>query len=110
MIEKTKRTISLTTFNNYVNNLLTTVFLYAVREEYCAKNPLEGLKVVQKVKANAHRACYSEEDLKRFFSTVKSEGSDPNKRYKKWLPFLGLYTGARHQRVMPIVLRRDRLS
>lgn len=94
MIEGAEKTISLTTFNNYVKNL-TTVFLYAVREDYCSKNPLEGLKVVQKVKANSHRARYSEEDLRKLFSALKSEESDPTKPYKKWLPILGLYTGAR---------------
>ncbi|MDF2182840.1 site-specific integrase [Neptuniibacter sp. CAU 1671] len=94
MINGAEDTISPTTFNNYVKNL-TTVFTHAVREEYCQKNPLEGLKINLRGKVSEQRARYTNEELKKLFEGIKSAKQDDRKPYREWLPLLGLYTGAR---------------
>jgi integrase len=94
LIEKAKQTISITTFNNWVKNLVT-IFKFAQREGYCDNNPFEGLKVKQRVKASEQRSRLSDNDLRQLFDL----GSYPDKTqklsYRYWLPYLGLYTGAR---------------
>lgn len=93
-IAQAETTISLTTFNNYVKNL-TTVFVHAMREGYCEKNPFDGLRVKRRGKVSEERQAFSDADLRALFDKTKyapKEGPKPN---QYWLPLLGLYTGAR---------------
>ncbi|MBE9397101.1 tyrosine-type recombinase/integrase [Pontibacterium sp. N1Y112] len=94
LIEEAETTISITTFNNYVKNL-TTVFSYAVQEGHIDHNPFDGLRVKQRVKASEQRSRFTEEDLKRLFSSEVYARRDGDKPYQYWLPLMGLYTGAR---------------
>lgn len=94
LITDAESTISITTFNNYIK-YLTALFTYAVQEEYCEKNPFEGMRIKQRVKASAGRSRFTEDDLKVLFSTDVYARRDDDKPYKYWLPLLGLYTGAR---------------
>ncbi|MCP4596857.1 site-specific integrase [Neptuniibacter sp.] len=94
VISEATETISTTTFNNYVKNL-TTIFTYAIREGYCSRNPAEGLKVKQRVKASEFRSRFSENDLTHLFQCLRFEPYQDTKPYRKWLPLLGLFTGAR---------------
>ncbi len=94
LIAEATTTISLTTFNNYVK-YLTAFFAYAVQEEYCQKNPFDGLKVKQRVKASEGRSRFTEDDLKHLFASEVYAQRDGDKPYQYWLPLLGLYTGAR---------------
>lgn len=89
-----QQTISITTFNNYVKNL-TTLFKYGLREGYCESNPFEGLKIKQRVKASGHRGRFSDNELSVVFSPEHYPTEDQKFRYRYWLPYLGLYTGAR---------------
>lgn len=103
LIAQATETISLTTFNNYVKNL-TALFTYAVREDYCTKNPFEGLKVKQRVKASVGRSRFTEEDLRRMFAPEVYAKSNSEKPYQYWLPLLGLYTGARMNELCQLYL------
>lgn len=94
LIKGATTTISSTTFNNYIKNL-TTVFTYAMQEGYCDRNPLAGLKVQQTVKANAQRCRFTDDDLVRLFAALKTEKQVDVKPHRRWLPLLGLFTGAR---------------
>lgn len=93
-IAQATTTISLTTFNNYVKNL-TTVFVYAVREGYCEKNPFDGLRVKQRGKVSEERSAFTEADLRVLFDKTRYASADGPKPNQYWLPLLGLYTGAR---------------
>lgn len=88
------KTISVTTFNHYVKHL-RTLFVYAIQEGYCEKNPFEGLSIRQKTKANTLRSRFNPDDLRKLFSPTIYEPKDSPKAYRYWLPLLGLYTGAR---------------
>ena len=94
VIAEAKSTISITTFNNYVKNLIT-VFMYAMQEGYCEANPFDGLRIKQRVKASEQRSRFTEEDLKKLFDSKVYTRKDCAKPYQYWLPLLGLYTGAR---------------
>jgi len=93
LIAEADSTISNTTFNNYVKNLVT-LFGFAVREGYCDLNPFQGLRIQQRQKANEQRSRFSEEELQRILSST-STVFDHKKPHRYWLPLLGLYTGAR---------------
>lgn len=103
LIAEATATISLTTFNNYVK-YLTAFFAYAVQEEYCEKNPFDGMKVKQRVKASEGRCRFTEDDLKRLFAADVYARSDGDKPYQYWLPLLGLYTGARMNELCQLYL------
>lgn len=94
LIADATETISAVTFNNYVKNL-TTIFTFAIREGYCDRNPAEGLKVKQRVKPSEFRSRFTNADLSNLFQHLKCEPYQDTKPYRKWLPLLGLYTGAR---------------
>ena len=94
LVQNAKTTISVTTFNNYVKNL-TTVFKFAIREGYCHNNPLEGLKVKQRVKVSSLRQRFSDADLDSVFDVAHYPVRDQKYPYRFWLPYLGLLTGAR---------------
>jgi len=94
LTKQADRTISVTTFNHYVKHL-KTLFVYAIQEGYCEKNPFEGLKIRQKAKVNSLRSRFNSDDLRKLFSPATYERKDSPKAYRYWLPLLGLYTGAR---------------
>lgn len=94
LTENAESTISVTTFNHYIKNL-KTVFEYARTEGYCGSNPFDGLQIRQRAKANQWRSRFSSEDLRRLFSPTVYESKGTTRPYRYWLPYLGLYTGAR---------------
>jgi len=90
IIKEAKATITVTTYNNYIK-YLSSFFSYAVNEGYLKSNPFIGMKIKQKVKNDSFRGVFDEGDLSKIFSSL----SGSNGSYKYWLPYLGLYTGAR---------------
>lgn len=101
IIENADKTISVTTYNNYVKYLVT-VFQFAIREEHIDRNPMLGMKIVQRRKANTYRAIFTNDELETIFKTVSvlrevqpHDYREKAKPFKYWLPYLGLYTGAR---------------
>lgn len=94
LIEQAIETISVTTFNNYVKNLMT-IFKFAKREGECDSNPFDGLKIKQRIKASTQRSRFTEDDLAMLFSGDSYPDKEQKFPYRFWLPYLGLYTGAR---------------
>lgn len=90
VIAQAEKTISVTTYNNYVKNL-STVFEHAIKEEHITQNPFSGMKLKQRHKASSFRSVFTSSDLQRIFQSVDFE----KKAYRRWLPYLGFYTGAR---------------
>ena len=103
LIDNAKFTISTTTFNNYIKNIIT-VFVYAIREGLCLTNPFEGLKLKQRIKLNAQRSRFTEGDLKHLFAIDIYTGRKTCKDYQYWLPLLGAYTGARMNEICQLYL------
>ncbi|MCE8052298.1 site-specific integrase [Halomonas daqingensis] len=85
LIEKADKTISITTYNNYVKNLIT-VFEYAISLELIHRNPFSGMKIKQKRKESSYRDEFSEEEIQKIFTATQKE-----KGWKYWLPLLGYY-------------------
>lgn len=93
IIEEATKTISITTYNNYIKNLVS-IFAYSVREDYREDNPFFMMKVRRKRKPNTYRSVFTHQELEKIFKTISVlHGSNKTSRY--WLPYLGLYTGAR---------------
>lgn len=90
IIAQANKKISITTYNNYVKNLVT-LFEYAIREEHISRNPFSNMKLKQRQKQNSFRSVFTPDELQRIFNSVDSE----KKAYRRWLPYLGFYTGAR---------------
>jgi hypothetical protein len=79
-----------------VNGHLTfagAVFRFAKRHRMMtADNPTEGLKLKTITRADEQREAFTEDDLVRLFQTIPKNSKHP---HQKWLPLLGLFTGAR---------------
>ncbi|MDI4637372.1 MULTISPECIES: site-specific integrase [Halomonadaceae] len=90
IIKEATSTISVTTYNNYIKNL-SAFFTYAQREGYLSNNPFSGMKIKVKQKQNSFRSTFTGDDLTKIFEAIQHQ----NKPFKYWLPYLGLYTGAR---------------
>jgi integrase len=103
LIDNAKFTISVTTFNNYVKNIIT-VFAYSMREGLCSSNPFEGLKLKQRIKVSTLRSRFTEGDLKQLFVSEIYTGKKEYKDYQYWLPLLGIYTGARMNEICQLYL------
>lgn len=98
------KTISRATFNNYVKDL-SSIFNYAIREGYCASNPMLGLKIKVAQKASEERQRYSNSDIKALFSSeMYKSGGYGEHPYKYWLPLLALFTGARMNELCQLYL------
>lgn len=85
LIEKADKTISITTYNNYVKNLVT-VFEYAISMEMIVRNPFSGMKLKQKRKASSYRDEFTKEEIEKIFLEVRQQ-----KGWKYWIPLLGYY-------------------
>ncbi|WNK19081.1 site-specific integrase [Halomonas piscis] len=85
LIETADKTISITTYNNYVKNLVT-VFEHAVAMELITRNPFSGMKIKLKRKVNSYRDEFTEEEIGRIFFEVKQQEG-----WKYWIPHLGYY-------------------
>lgn len=90
----TYNTLSVTTINNQIRKV-STFFNWAVKQGYLYHNPMQGMKVRQKVSAKSARLPFSDDNLKLLFNSPIYTEHKFSKDYKYWLPLLGLYTGAR---------------
>jgi integrase len=87
-------TMSIANVNKYLRRC-SALFEWARKHGHVAENPFSGMAIRQsKTKANEQRERFTIEDIQKLF--------DPEflhrrmrKNYMFWLPWLGLYTGAR---------------
>ncbi|WP_219993097.1 site-specific integrase [Chromohalobacter israelensis] len=89
LISESDTTISITTYNNYIKNLVS-VFSFAIREGYTVHNPFSSMKIKQKTKVNTFRGVFTRDDVGLLFKAISVE-----KGWKYWIPVLGCYTGLR---------------
>lgn len=68
---------------------------WAVREEYIAKNPADGIVIDTKAKSKNKRKPFDASDLQKLFGSDKYRQGGFSKSWYYWLPLMGLYTGAR---------------
>lgn len=79
--------------NKYITNL-SSLFSWAVVEEYMERNPAKALTVADNVKAADKRLPFSAEQLQCIFSqTLHDEKQSKASRF--WIPLISLYTGMR---------------
>ncbi|MBZ9795221.1 DUF6538 domain-containing protein [Mesorhizobium sp. ES1-4] len=105
------------TANDYLRTL-GSLFRAAVREEWLAKDPSDGLLIQAKTKIRAKdkRLPFSNEDLKAIFSAplytgckddeagYNVEGTKIVRRGRFWAPLMALYTGMRLNEVCQLTL------
>ena len=99
----TYNTLSITTINNQIRKV-STFFNWSVKQGYLSHNPMQGMKVRQKVSAKSARLPFSEDNLKLLFNSAIYTEHKFSKDYKYWLPLLGLYTGARLEELCQLYL------
>ena len=105
----TYSTLSITTINNQMRKV-STFFNWLVKQGYINNNPIQGMKVKQKVSAKSARLPFSDDNLKELFSSNIYTCHKFSKDYKYWLPLLGLYTGARLEELCQLHLNDIHVS
>lgn len=87
-------TMSVCTVNKYLRRV-SSLFEWGRKHGYAFENPFSGIGIPEKRQAHEQRPRFTEDDLKILFDP-KSLNRDKFKHsYSFWLPYLGLYTGAR---------------
>ncbi len=105
----TYSTLSITTINNQIRKV-STFFNWSVKQGYLNHNPMQGMKVRQKVSVKSARLPFSEDNLKLLFNSPIYSEHKFSKDYKFWLPLLSLYTGARLEELCQLYLSDINLS
>ncbi|WP_434404598.1 DUF6538 domain-containing protein [Sphingobium sp. DN12] len=92
--------------NEYMNKL-STLFNWALREEWISRNPANGLRIAKATVKSDQRKPFSTDQLNRIFHSplysgcrddengYAIEGDARPRRARFWIPLIGLYTGAR---------------
>jgi integrase len=105
----TYNTLSITTINNQIRKV-STFFSWSVKQGYLNSNPMQGMKVRQKISAKSARLPFSEDNLKLLFNSCIYTEHKFSQDYKYWLPLLALYTGARLEELCQLYLSDINLS
>jgi integrase len=88
----TSHLMSIKTINTMLG-CYSELFKWAIKNGYASNNVFDGMLLKDSRKARDLRSPFNPSDLKRIFSD--SVIRNPHKNWQKWLPVLGLYTGAR---------------
>jgi len=78
-----------------INKLLTlfgSIMLHCVKEGHINSNPVEGLKIQRKKRADEERKVYTPDDIKKIVANLPEPASKPE-RY--WIPLIGMFSGMR---------------
>lgn len=91
---RTEKKLAVKTVNK---NLRRTsgLFVWGVKNRYISENPFSGMKLKDKRQAHEERERFDANDLIRLFNTEVFDRDKFKHPYYFWLPYLGLYTGAR---------------
>jgi len=87
-------TISQNSVKDYIQKA-SSFFEWCVQMELTNVNPFKGFKFRSDKKISQSKHAYSNEDLRKLFSSSIYLNHDFKHPYQFWLPLLGLYTGAR---------------
>jgi integrase len=66
---------------------------WCVKNGHCSNNPFNGMQLKDNREAKDLRLSFTNQDLKTIFTSPQI--TKPIKSYHKWLPYLGIYIGAR---------------
>ncbi len=88
----TSHLMSIKTINTMLG-CYSELLKWAVKNGYTATNVFDGMLLKDTRKARELRSPFAPNDLKKLFSDTAI--MSPRKGWQKWLPVLGLYTGAR---------------
>ncbi len=88
------KTVSVSTVNKYLRRV-SSLFDWGRKHGYTHENPFAGLGIREKRQAHEERAKFSEADISCLFNSKNLNQSTGYHSYCYWLPWLGLYTGAR---------------
>ncbi len=69
---------------------LSSLFAWAVMNDYADSNPVSGLRVALDKRADKQRRPFTADELRTIFAALEGEA-----RSALWLPLLGAFTGAR---------------
>lgn len=94
-------TMSPITANKYLI-LLSSLFKWAVLQDYMAKNPATGLKIPVRHRASSERAIYSREDLQRVVDNLPRAARYPE---QFWIPLIAMYSGMRQGEICQMETR-----
>jgi integrase len=102
-------TLSITTINNQIRKV-STFFNWLVKQGYISSNPMQGMRVKQRVSAKSARLPFTDDNLRELFNSTIYTSHKFSKDYKYWLPLLGLYTGARLEELCQLRLNDINIS
>lgn len=88
------KTVSVSTVNKYLRRV-SSLFDWGHRHGYVHENPFVGLGIKDKRQAHEERARFSKTDISHLFSQKNLNHSTGKHSCCFWLPWVGLYTGAR---------------
>ncbi|MFO7716305.1 MAG: hypothetical protein R6V78_17845 [Desulfosarcina sp.] len=71
-----------------------SLFDWAIQRDMMVKNYASGMRIKQTKRPDESKEPFSSNDLKRLFGSMTNE-----KDHKFWIPFIGLYTGARLEEI-----------
>jgi len=91
---KPKDLMSVTTLNNHLNKV-ATLFGWAERNGYIERNHFARLSMRNPQRPDEARAPFTDEELRKIFSTKQYKAHKFKHPHYYWLPLLGLHTGAR---------------
>ncbi|MGA9851660.1 MAG: site-specific integrase [Gammaproteobacteria bacterium] len=91
---KPKDLMSVTTLNNHLTKV-ASLFGWAERNGYIERNYFANLTMRNPQRPDEARAAFTNEDLKKIFSTGQYKEHKFLHPHYYWLPLLGLHTGAR---------------
>jgi hypothetical protein len=91
---KPKDLMTVTTLNNHLTKV-ASLFGWAERNGHIERNYFAHLTLRNPQRPDEARAAYTEEDLRKIFSTRQYREHKFKHPHYYWLPLLGLHTGAR---------------
>ena len=100
---KPEKTLSITSVNKHLSRVVS-IFDWAVRHGYCSTNPFTGLTIKQKRMARDARDPFSSEELAKLFAATLFQEKDFKHPYQYWLPYMGLFTGARLEELASLTI------
>jgi len=91
---KVKTTMNPSTVNKTINRN-SSMLNWAVRNGYMEKNPLLGMHIQSKKRADEFRDVFSTEDLKKLFQSKAYVEDTHLHSFYFWIPIIALFTGMR---------------
>lgn len=89
---------------NFILDLVSGLFEYAVNNGYIQRNLARGMQIKVKGRADEEREAFTDEDLRTIFSHPLFSQREAKRPWQLYLPLLGYYTGARLEELAQLAL------